>query len=388
MNTISGDERDLLLGSGERWDGGELARVFIAGISLSSIEAAPTLLALPWPVTTPSHSSAEAAHALLSKLIAEGDDPNLRALRALTDIRKPMSRRLTEVAEIFGNTTSRSGRNRLRSEILPWFLDHLAERLRATAGQMRDGQARAGAVETRHPLADPGKYRVQLTKPIEPTELGDVLKGRLIQIALDVNTVDDAVRLAQIAAAGGADMIEVGDPIIKRFGMGAVTEIRNMVPGCPIVVEFASSDWVDEQVEMAADAGGDIIFVLGLDHPSRIERAVRAARGKRVGIVLAMPSHVDSEAWCSMVESAGVDAISLIRNIDSAEATQRTTAKIREVSAITDVPLVISGGFAPHNIGEVLNDNWSVVIVGGSFINSRDPESTLRQMQESLGLAS
>ena len=154
----------------------------------------------------------------------------------------------------------------------------------------------------------------------------------------------------------------------------------------PTVVEFASSDWVDEQVKMAATAGADVVLVLGLDHPSRVERAVRAARTHCVGIVLAMPSHVEPDVWCSMVEDAGVDGISLIRNIDSAESIGLTTTRIREVDSTISVPLIISGGFGPHNINEVIDDDWSVVIVGGAFINSRDPASVLASMRETLGL--
>jgi len=376
--------RQRLLGAGERWDDGELAQVLISGLALATIEDCDGLLSLPWPLTAPAQSSPEAAQALLSKVIDGGDDPNLKAVKALTDTRKQLSRRQTDVAELFGNTTSRSGRNRLKGQILPWFLDHLVERLQSASDHLRASGQPGRTPARRKPLLDEGNYRSDLTSPIDPTELGDAFKGRLVQIALDVSTVDEAVRLAQIAASSGADLIEIGDPIIKRFGMGAVEQIRAMVPGMPTVVEFASSDWVDEQIDMAADAGADIIFVLGLDHPSRIERAVRAARSRRVGIVLAMPSHAEPSVWCSMVEDAGADAISLIRNIDSSESIQLTTSRIRQVANLTSIPLVISGGFGPHNISEVLDDTWSVVIVGGAFINSRDPASVLTSMRETL----
>lgn len=384
--TADVEVRRQLLGVGDRWSDGELAQCLISGLALSTIEVCPGLLSLPWPLTEADQSSPEAAQALLLRVIADDDDPNLKALKALTGTRKQLSRRLSDVAEIFGNTTSRSGRNRLRTEILPWFLDHLIERLDSASTQLKTSNNPDSRPAKRSPLLDKGHYRTELTAPIDPAELVDAFKGRLVQIALDVATVDDAIRLAQIAAAGGADMIEIGDPIIKRFGMPAVSKIRAMVPGMPTVVEFASSDWVDEQIDLAADVGADIVVVMGLDHPSRIERAVRAARSRRVGLILAMPTHVDPAVWCSMVETAGVDGVSLIRNIDSADSVQQTTARIREVAAITDVPLVISGGFGPHNISEVIDDKWGVVIVGGAFNNSPDPASVLTKIRQALNL--
>ena len=383
--------RTLLLGRDDRWDGGELGRVLKAGLSLSSIENAPGLLGLPWPTDDPSEALPVTVKRELSRMIDDGDDPYLKALKALTETRKPLSTRLTEVAELFGHTTSRTGRNRLKQEILPWFFDHIIERLQRTSDRLR-APASSGAAEPPptviRPLADHGTYRGELQAPINPTQLAEVLKGRLLQIALDVSDLEEATRLAQIAAANGADLIEVGDPLIKRFGMKSVCRIREMVPGMPIVVEFASSDWVDEQIELAVEAGADLVFVMGLDQPSRIERAVRTARSHRVGIVLAIPTHVDVTQWCATVESAGADGISIIRNIDSAEAAAATMARMRAVADTTAVPVVISGGFGPNNIADVADDEWSVLIVGGAFIRARDPVAVmqiLREMVDSMG---
>ena len=391
MNT-SGDEflrlRELLLGAGERWDDGELAQVLINGLTHSAIEAAPGLLSLPWPNHDPNELRAGTVRRELSTMIDSGDDPNLKALKILTETRKQLSTRLTEVAELFGHTTSRTGRNHLKREILPWFLDHIIDRLKNTSDRLRhpDLETTRSNKSPRPlaPLVDQGNYRPELQAPIEPTELAEALKGRLIQVALDIGDLDEATRLAQIAAAHGADLVEVGDPLIKRHGMKAAARIRRMVPGVPLVVEFSSSDWVDEQVELAAEAGADVVFVLGLDQPSRIERAVRAARNHQVGIVLAIPAHVDIADWCSTVESAGADAISIIRNIDSAESAAATGARMRQVAEVATIPLVISGGFTPHNVDEVLDDDWGILIIGGAFVHAPDPAAVLRSLRQNV----
>ena len=232
------------------------------------------------------------------------------------------------------------------------------------------------------PLADPGTYRAGLRAPIDPSQVAHVLKERQLQVALDLADLDTAAHLAQIAAKNGADLIEVGDPLIKRHGMQrSVDRIRNAVPGMPLVVEFASSDWVDEQIDLAADAGADLVYVLGLDQPIRIERAVRTARSRRVGFVPAVPSHVDLTEWCAAVEDAGVDAISIIRNIDSAESTMATAVRMRQLGDCAHVPLVISGGFGPGNVSDVLADEWSILIVGGAVVNAREPAAVVHALR-------
>ena len=129
--------------------------------------------------------------------------------------------------------------------------------------------------------------------------------------------------------------------------MQAAARIRRIVPGIPLVVEFSSSDWVDEQVELAAEAGADIVSVLGLDDPNRIERAVRAARRHHVGLTIGLPNHANVEEWCPTAEAAGVDALTIIRNIDSSKGADHITRRLVEVTEATDLPIVISGGFSP-----------------------------------------
>lgn len=227
------------------------------------------------------------------------------------------------------------------------------------------------------------EQRSALRAPVDPMELGEALQGRrLVQIALDISDLDQAVRLAQVAAMGGADLVEVGDPLIKRHGMNCISRVREAVPEMPLVAEFASSDWVDEQIGDAAEAGADLVYLLGLDRRSRIERAVRTARAQRVGLCLCIPGHASPEEWCSMAESAGLDVISIIRNIDSAGSSGDTSLRLREVAAIAHVPLAISGGFTPDNLVEVLDDDWRIVIVGSAFVHARNPAEVLASLRK------
>jgi 3-hexulose-6-phosphate synthase len=230
----------------------------------------------------------------------------------------------------------------------------------------------------------PLRGRVELRAPIDPASLGETLGQRHLQVALDVSDLDEAAHLARVAASNRADLIEVGDPLLKPYGMQAVREIRSVVPHMPLVVEFSSSDWIDQQIDLAVDAGADIVLAMGVDQPSRIERAVHAARENRVGILLAIPNQVDVAHWCSMVENTGADGISIIRNIDSAESAVTTGIRLRHVARSATVPLAVSGGFTPHNIDEVINERWNILIVGGAFVRARQPADVLDALRRRI----
>lgn len=381
---MNGEMRSSLLGHSDRWDDGELAQAIKGGLSLATIETCPTLLTMPWPNHDPSESTSIRAQRYLITLISEGDDQNLKALAILSNTRKSIGTRLCEIAELFGATTSRTGRKRLKHDILPWFLDHLTNRLQAASKHLRASDPRRRDSPPLAPLVDNGSYRAALRRPIDPAEFGEVLKCRLLQIALDVPDLDQAGRLAQIAAIAGADLIEVGDPLIKRHGMQAAARIRRMVPGIPLVVEFSSSDWIDEQVELAVEAGADIVSVLGLDDPRRIERAVRTARRHQVSLTVGLPNHADAHKWCTSAEAAGIDALAIIRNIDSAKGAAHTAQRLVEVAEATNLPVVVSGGFSPANLSEIIDLPWSILIVGGAFVHSPNPTTVVETLLEAI----
>ncbi len=54
------------------------------------------------------------------------------------------------------------------------------------------------------------------------------------------------------------------------------------------------------------------------------------------------------------------------------------------MAKIANIPLVISGGFTPHNVAEVKDDEWSILIVGGAFIRAPDPAAILTAIQEAI----
>src|SRR5207302_5010071 len=76
------------------------------------------------------------------------------------------------------------------------------------------------------------------------------LKGqRTIQVALDSVDREQAVSLASVLEQAGVRAIEVGDPLIKRYGAPIIGELRRAAPSVMLVAEMVSTDWSSAQVE-------------------------------------------------------------------------------------------------------------------------------------------
>lgn len=226
---------------------------------------------------------------------------------------------------------------------------------------------------------------LNLCSPVNPSIFKETLKNKFLQIALDVHDLQKALEITYIAAQSHSVIIEVGDPLIKRFGMEAVKQVRKIEPKFPLLVEMVSSDWVDEQISIAAEAGADIVLLMGLyNNYTRIEKAVDSARKNSVGLILDIPPVQKVSEWCSIYEEQGVDAIALIRNIDSSNRPSDMINRVVELRKETDLPIVVSGGFTPKLIPDIINEDWNVVIVGRAIINSPEPGKVIKQILDTI----
>jgi len=114
-----------------------------------------------------------------------------------------------------------------------------------------------------------------------------------IQIALDLLDLPRAIKIAEEAIRGilgetGDDSkawVELGTPLIKSEGMNAVREMRKKFPRVTICADTKTMDAGATEVEMAAKAGANIVFIPECFPDSCISEAILAA--KKYGVRLA-----------------------------------------------------------------------------------------------------
>ncbi|MBN2169319.1 MAG: orotidine 5'-phosphate decarboxylase, partial [Actinobacteria bacterium] len=107
----------------------------------------------------------------------------------------------------------------------------------------------------------------------------------VLQIALDFVDLERAIEVCREALEGGVDWIEVGTPLIKSEGLGAVRKIRQEFPGHKIIADMKTIDAGRTEVEYAAKAGANIIDVLGASSDATISECVDAAHNYGAEIV-------------------------------------------------------------------------------------------------------
>ncbi len=117
--------------------------------------------------------------------------------------------------------------------------------------------------------------------------------------------------------AAGARFVEVGDPLIKSSGVAAAIErIKQRVPHAAVVAEMMSADWGRDQVILAAEAGADVVLLIGPASIASVSAAVEASRRLGLPIVLDVQHGRLDQAWVRLMERAGVDGFAITTNID------------------------------------------------------------------------
>src|SRR5712671_7023206 len=107
----------------------------------------------------------------------------------------------------------------------------------------------------------------------------------VVQISLDVVSIDEALSTAEMALRAGVDWLEAGTPLIIAEGMNGVRALRKEFPNVPIVADLKTMDGGWLEAEMMAKAGATHVVVMGRAHRATIKQVVQAGRDYGVAVM-------------------------------------------------------------------------------------------------------
>ncbi|GAA1100911.1 orotidine 5'-phosphate decarboxylase / HUMPS family protein [Nocardiopsis metallicus] len=203
---------------------------------------------------------------------------------------------------------------------------------------------------------------------------------RSIQVALDVHNLDRAVEVATASADAGVDLLEVGDPLIKRAGVAAIEAVKRHAPDAAVVAEMMSADWGRDQVELAAEAGADVVLLIGPASIASVSAAVAAARRLGVALTLDVAAERLEPSWLRDMERTGVDGFVVTTNIDLGVGGNHPLATARMIRSRSRLPVAVSGGFSTTDDALTASDDWDIVIVGRSVADAVAPSDMAHQL--------
>jgi 3-hexulose-6-phosphate synthase/6-phospho-3-hexuloisomerase len=202
----------------------------------------------------------------------------------------------------------------------------------------------------------------------------DRLTLPIVQISLDVTSLDEALETAAIAVDAGVDWLEAGTPLLLAHGLRAVEQLRRRFPDHPIVADLKTMDGGYLETEMMAKAGANLVVVMGRAHEATIRRVVDAGRDfgvKVMGDNLAAPDRVACARW---MEALGVDFIvhhigyDERRMIAGVSPMEELDAVVRAVS----IPVQAVGGLSIRQAIACPSRGAPLVVLGAPLVIEAD----------------
>lgn len=205
-----------------------------------------------------------------------------------------------------------------------------------------------------------------------------------LQVALDFVELDRALKVAEEAVAGGADIIEAGTPLIKSVGLESVRRLRAMFPRLPIAADMKVMDAGRIEVESAAKAGAKIVHVLAAAPDATLAECVAAGRDYGAEIVADLLGAQDPVRRAGEVAKLGVDYVGVHTAIDAQMQAADPFELLYRLAEAVEVPICVAGGIHSESAGKAVEAGASVVIVGGAISKAADARKATEDLKRAI----
>ena len=192
----------------------------------------------------------------------------------------------------------------------------------------------------------------------------------IVQLSLDLTSIDDAIDTAAIGVEAGVDWLEAGTPLLLGEGLHAVEKLRARFPKHPIVADLKTMDGGYLEAEMMAKAGADFVVVMGRAHEATIRRVVEAGRDFNIRVMGDNLGADDRVACATWMERLGVDVI--VHHIGFDErAMIRGLSPLDELDDVVrsvTIPVQAVGGLSIDQAIECARRGARLVVVGAPLV--------------------
>jgi 3-keto-L-gulonate-6-phosphate decarboxylase len=196
----------------------------------------------------------------------------------------------------------------------------------------------------------------------------------LVQLALDLTDLDDALAIAT-AAGDTVDILEAGTVLCLARGLDAVRALRAAFPEKPIVADLRIARAGGRFATMAFEAGANHVTVVGEAPRDVVLAAIAAAREAGGSVEAELPPVWDDCDVRDLVQ-AGVGTIVAHRftgaPLSEDLETQRTLQRLASME-LGPARITLAGALGTMDLAAIPFGSVDVVAVGSGITGAQDP---------------
>ncbi len=194
----------------------------------------------------------------------------------------------------------------------------------------------------------------------------------IVQISIDVTTLEEAMGLARGSVRAGVDWLEVGTPLLLAEGLHAVRAFRTEFPDVPIVADLKTMDGAGLEAEMMFKAGANMVVVMGQAHDASIIEQVKMAQQYKGQVMCDVMLCPDKPGRARQAQEMGVDYIIVHTGFDERNMIPGLSPldDLPAVLAAVDIPVQAVGGLTIEQAIQTLEMGAEIVVFGAPLVIS------------------
>lgn len=211
-----------------------------------------------------------------------------------------------------------------------------------------------------------------------------------LQVALDITDIRKAIQLTKDLCKVGLEVVEVGTPLIKTYGLPSVSAVKVACPKAEVVADLKTADVGALEARLAWEFGADWATVMGATNIETIEEFVKEGRGLGLKSIVDLIGVQNPEARArEILEVVRPDMFVVHLGIDVQKRTGLTFENLLDIATIIKglgVGVGVAGGILEREIELILKRgvNVDVVIVGRAIVNDASPQLRYVNLSKAL----
>lgn len=209
-----------------------------------------------------------------------------------------------------------------------------------------------------------------------------------LQVAIDIPDIEFVKKVLKQLPQSDHLILEAGTPLIKKYGLNVIGQMREARPNAFIVADLKTLDTGNLEARMVADATADAVVISGLAPISTIEKAIKEAKKTGIYAYIDMLNVADPVKVLKEL-SVKPDVIELHRAID-AEDSAHAWGSIPELKKIHPKLLVaVAGGIGKLEEGaarvtDATAAGADIMVVGRAITKAKDVRSVAEIFLEEM----
>lgn len=206
-----------------------------------------------------------------------------------------------------------------------------------------------------------------------------------LQLALDTISLEDAIVLVE-QLESKIDIVEVGTPFLLKYGLRAVSELKNRFPWKEILCDAKIMDAGYYEANMIFAAGADWVTVMAVTDNATIEQCVKAAKKTGGKVMADMLCVTDGPSRVRVLEELGIDCIALHTGFDQQRLGYTALNGLQELKRfIKKSKIAIADGITYETLDDYLKLAPDIIIIGKGITGQPDPSGAMTAIHNKIG---